>query len=69
MLPAGIRLLGESGLRILVWTAALLPGGAGQNFLTNTTDPLSPTLSALVLLTWVALALVAGTRTLTRRDA
>ncbi len=62
-------MLGESGLRILVWTAALLPGGAGQNFLTNTTDPLSPTLSAIVLLTWVAAALFAGTRFLTRRDA
>lgn len=62
-------MLGESGLRILVWTAALLPGGAGQNFLTNTTAPLSPTLSAVVLLAWVALALLAGIRILSRRDA
>ena len=35
-------MLGQSGLRILVWTAALLPGGAGQNFLSGATDPLSP---------------------------
>jgi ABC-2 type transport system permease protein len=62
-------MLGESGLRPLVWTAALLPGGAGQNFLRGTTDPISPTLSVLVLLAWVAAALVAGTRILTRRDA
>ncbi|WP_433169075.1 ABC transporter permease [Kribbella sp. CA-247076] len=62
-------MLGQSGLRPLVWTAALLPGGAGQNFLSGTTDPISPTLSVLVLLAWVAAALYAGTRTLTHRDA
>ncbi|MEI8406382.1 MULTISPECIES: ABC transporter permease [unclassified Kribbella] len=62
-------MLSQSTLRPLIWTAALLPGGAGQNFLTNTTDPLTPTLSAIVLATWVAVALVLGARTLYRRDA
>ncbi|MGW1347059.1 ABC transporter permease [Kribbella sp. NPDC002412] len=62
-------MLGQSGLRVLVWIAALLPGGAGQNFLSGTTDPLSPTVSVLVLLAWTAAALVVGSRVLTRRDA
>ncbi|MFG1813375.1 ABC transporter permease [Kribbella sp. NPDC049174] len=62
-------MLGQSGLRVLVWVAALLPGGAGQNFLSGTTDPISPTLSVVVLLAWVVAALVLGTRVLTRRDA
>jgi len=62
-------MLGQTDLRLLVWTAAVLPGGAGQNFLTGTTDPFSPTLSAIVLVGWAALGLVAGSRILTRRDA
>jgi len=62
-------MLGQSGLRPLVWVAALLPGGAGQNYLSGTTDPLSPTLSVVVLVAWVVVALFAGTRVLTRRDA
>jgi ABC-2 type transport system permease protein len=62
-------MLSQSTLRPLVWTAALLPGGAGQNYLTGATDPLSPTWSAVVLLAWAALSLVLGTRVLTRRDA
>ena len=33
----------------LVWIGALLPGGAGQNYLTGTTDPIFPTLSVIVL--------------------
>ncbi|MEU4606487.1 ABC transporter permease [Kribbella sp. NPDC023972] len=62
-------MLGQSGLRTLVWIAAFLPGGAGQNFLSRSTDPISPTLSVVVLLAWTAAALVTGTRVLTRRDA
>lgn len=62
-------MLSQSSIRALVWIAALLPGGAGQNYLTGTTDPLSPTLSAVVLIAWAVLGLALGTRTLTRRDA
>lgn len=62
-------MLGQASARTLVWTAALLPGGAGQNFLTGTTDPLSPTLSAAVLVLWSAAALALGNRILTHRDA
>lgn len=62
-------MLGQASLRALVWTAALLPGGAGQNFLTRGTDPLSPTLSAAVLIAWAAGALVFGAIVLKRRDA
>jgi hypothetical protein len=62
-------MLGQSGLRALVWVAALLPGGAGQNFLSRSTDPISPTLSVIVLLAWTTAALVLGTRVLARRDA
>ncbi|GAB2642260.1 ABC transporter permease [Kribbella swartbergensis] len=62
-------MLGQSGLRPLVWVAALLPGGAGQNFLSRSTDPLSPTLSVVVLLAWTTAALILGTRVLSHRDA
>ncbi|RZT17581.1 ABC-2 family transporter [Kribbella sp. VKM Ac-2569] len=62
-------MLGQASLRALVWTAALLPGGAGQNFLTGATDPLSPTLSAAILIAWAAGALVLGAIVLKRRDA
>ncbi len=62
-------MLSQSSLRLLVWIAALLPGGAGQNYLTGATDPLSPTLSATVLVLWAAGGLALGTRILTRRDA
>jgi ABC-2 type transport system permease protein len=62
-------MLGQASLRALVWTAALLPGGAGQNFLTGATDPLSPTLSAAILIAWAAGALVFGATVLKRRDA
>ncbi|MER7247621.1 ABC transporter permease [Kribbella sp. NPDC000426] len=62
-------MLGQSSLRALVWVAALLPGGAGQNYLTGTTDPLSPALSAAVLVLWALGGLALGSRVLTRRDA
>jgi len=62
-------MLSQSSLRALVWVAALLPGGAGQNYLTGTTDPLSPTLSAIVLVLWALGGLALGSRVLTRRDA
>lgn len=62
-------ILSQSSLRALVWIAALLPGGAGQNYLTGSTDPLSPTMSAVVLLVWAVGGLALGTRVLTRRDA
>ncbi|MEU4294205.1 ABC transporter permease [Kribbella sp. NPDC026596] len=62
-------MLSQSSLRPLVWLAALLPGGAGQNYLTGTTDPLSPTLSAAVLILWAVGGLTLGSRVLTKRDA
>ncbi|MEV6413687.1 ABC transporter permease [Kribbella sp. NPDC051718] len=62
-------MLAQSSIRALVWLAALLPGGAGQNFLSGSTDPLSPTLSFLVLIVWAAAGLLTGTAILTRRDA
>lgn len=62
-------MIGQSGFRIGVWIAALLPGGAGNNFLTGVTDPLSPTLSLLLVAGWALGAMVAGIRTLTARDA
>ncbi|MGY4766480.1 hypothetical protein ACXC9Q_06110 [Kribbella sp. CWNU-51] len=65
LLLAGIA----ASLRALVWIGALLPGGAGQNYLTGTTDPISPTLSAIVLVAWAVGGLALGTRVLSRRDA
>ena len=41
----------------------------GQNYLTGTTDPISPTLSAMVLVAWAVGGLALGTRVLSRRDA
>jgi ABC-type transport system involved in multi-copper enzyme maturation permease subunit len=62
-------MLAESNITPLVWLAALLPGGAGQNFLSGSTDPLSPTASLLVLVLWAAGGLFVGTNLLQRRDA
>jgi hypothetical protein len=62
-------MLGQSSLRALIWIAALLPGGAGQNYLTGATDPLSPTLGAVVLILWAVGGLALGTRVVTRCDA
>jgi ABC-2 type transport system permease protein len=62
-------MLAQSSLRALVWLAALLPGGAGQNFLSGSTDPLSPTISLIVLVAWAVGGLVFGLKILQRRDA
>lgn len=62
-------MLAQSSIRSLVWLAALLPGGAGQNYLTGTTDPLSPTASLVVLVLWAFGGLAAGTKILQHRDA
>ena len=62
-------MLGQSSLRALVWVAALLPGGAGQNFLSGSSDLLSPTLSFIVLIAWAVGGLALGLRILQRRDA
>jgi ABC-type transport system involved in multi-copper enzyme maturation permease subunit len=62
-------MMAQSSLRALVWCAALLPGGAGQNYLSGSTDPLSPTASFIVLVLWAAGGLLAGTKVLQRRDA
>lgn len=62
-------MLAQSSIRALVWLAALLPGGAGQNFLAGSTDPLSPTLSLVVLVLWAVAGLWAGSKVLARRDA
>ncbi|MEU0090093.1 ABC transporter permease [Kribbella sp. NPDC006257] len=61
-------MLGQSSIRALVWFAALLPGGAGQNFLSGSTDPLSPTLSLVVLVLWAVGGLWAGSKVLKKRD-
>ncbi|WP_112239999.1 ABC transporter permease [Kribbella monticola] len=62
-------MLGESSIRALVWVSALLPGGAGQNFLSGNTDPLPPTLSLVVLVLWSVAGLWIGVKVLCRRDA
>lgn len=62
-------MLGQSSLHALVWLAALLPGGAGQNFLSGSTDPLSPTISFIVLVAWAVGGLAFGLKILQRRDA
>ncbi|NEA32717.1 ABC transporter permease [Streptomyces sp. SID13031] len=62
-------MLAQSSIRALTWLAALLPGGAGQNYLTGTTDPLSPTASFFVLVAWAVGGLWAGATVLQRRDA
>lgn len=62
-------MLAQSNITPLVWIAALLPGGAGQNYLTGSTDPLSPTASLLVLALWAIGSLSIGTKLLQRRDA
>jgi ABC-type transport system involved in multi-copper enzyme maturation permease subunit len=62
-------MLAQSSIRALVWLAALLPGGAGQNYLSGTPDPLSPTASFIVLVLWAVAGLLAGAGILRRRDA
>jgi hypothetical protein len=62
-------MLAQSSIRALVWLAALLPGGAGQNFLSGSTDPLPPSLSLVVLALWAAAGLWIGVKVLARRDA
>jgi ABC-2 type transport system permease protein len=62
-------MVAESSIRALVWLSALLPGGAGQNYLSGNTDPLSPTLSLVVLVLWAVAGLWIGTKVLCRRDA
>ncbi|GAA1571586.1 ABC transporter permease [Kribbella sancticallisti] len=62
-------MLAQSSLRAFIWLAALLPGGAGQKFLSGATDPLSPTAGFFILLLWAAGGLFAGLKILQRRDA
>ena len=62
-------MLGQTGLTIPVWIAALLPGGAGENLLTGSTDPLPPAASLAVLAAWTIGTLYLGARTLHHRDA
>ncbi len=62
-------MMSQSTMRALVWCAALLPGGAGQNFLSGSTDPLSPTASFVVLVLWAVGGLWTGWRVLQIRDA
>lgn len=62
-------MLGQSSIKALQWLAVLLPGGAGQSFLSGESDLLSPTLSFVVLVLWAGGGLLAGTRILRRRDA
>ena len=62
-------MLGQSSIRALQWLAALLPGGAGNGFLSGATDPMAPTLSLVVLVVWAVAGLAVGLRVLQRRDA
>ena len=62
-------MLGQSSLEALQWLAVLLPGGAGQSFLSGENDLLSPTLSFVVLVLWAGGGLLGGTKMLQRRDA
>ncbi|MEU8227653.1 ABC transporter permease [Kribbella sp. NPDC048915] len=62
-------MLGQTSVRALQWVAVLLPGGAGQSFMTGGTELLSQAASALVLVAWGAAALVLGATALNRRDA
>jgi len=62
-------MLSESGFTLSVWIAAFLPGGAGQNLMTGSTDPLPPAVSLAVLITWAAATLYLAARTLHHRDA
>ncbi|ADB32419.1 hypothetical protein Kfla_3359 [Kribbella flavida DSM 17836] len=63
-------MLGQSSIRALQWLGVLLPGGAGQGFLSDSEGALlSPTLSVVVLAAWAVGGLAAGLRVLQRRDA
>jgi ABC-2 type transport system permease protein len=62
-------MLAQSSIRALQWLAALLPGGAGEGFLSGSSDPMSPTLSFVVLVAWAVVGLALGLRVLQRRDA
>jgi ABC-2 type transport system permease protein len=62
-------MLGQSGYAVAVWSAALLPGGAGQNFLTGSTDPLAPAVSLAILFAWAVGGLYVGVKVLQHRDA
>lgn len=62
-------MVGQSGFRIGEWIAALLPGGAGNNFLTGATDPLDPAVSLLLVAGWAVAGMAAGIRMMTARDA
>jgi ABC-2 type transport system permease protein len=62
-------MLSQSSIKALQWLAVLLPGGAGQSFLSGETDLLSPTLSFAVLVLWAVGGLVTGLMILRRRDA
>ncbi|MGC4941624.1 ABC transporter permease [Kribbella sp. DT2] len=62
-------MVGQSSIRALQWLSALLPGGAGEGFLSGSTDPMSPTISLIVLVGWAVGGLALGLRLLQRRDA
>lgn len=62
-------MLSGSGFTIGAWIAAFLPGGAGQNFMTASTEPLPPVASLLVVIAWAVGALYLGAQALQRRDA
>lgn len=61
-------MLGQSSIRALQWLAALLPGGAGNGFLSGS-DLMSPTVSLAVLVAWAVAGLAVGLRVLQQRDA
>ncbi|ONI73585.1 ABC transporter permease [Kribbella sp. ALI-6-A] len=62
-------MLGQSSIRALQWLAALLPGGAGEAFLSGSGDLMSPALSFAVLVAWAIGGLALGLRVLQRHDA
>jgi hypothetical protein len=62
-------MLGQSSIRALQWLAGLLPGGAGEAFLSGSSDLMAPTLSFAVLVAWAIGGLALGLRILQRHDA
>lgn len=61
--------LSAAGAELAAKVSAVLPGGAGINFLNGVTDPFSPAASVGILAVWVTLAPVAGIRFLNAHDA
>lgn len=60
--------LSAAGGELAAKAGAVLPGGAGINFLNGVTDPFSPAVSVGILAGWTVMTLAAGIRFLNARD-